>query len=160
MDCPVCSKAMTTEDFGGVQVDVCQNCGGIWFDMLELRKLDEPAEGSGPAMEKALSAALADDTKRSPISCPYCKIGLKRHKYQFNKDVTIDECYECGGIFLDAGELKLIKQGFMDQEKRARFCENLLRNIPEYEQSLEEQRLRQEKLGKLFRVIDKVNPDF
>jgi hypothetical protein len=46
MNCPVCSKAMVEKDFGGVRVDVCQDgCKGIWFDWMELIKLDEQNEG-------------------------------------------------------------------------------------------------------------------
>jgi len=48
MNCPVCEKPMVAEDFGGVQVDACRDgCKGIWFDWLELVRLDENHEGFG-----------------------------------------------------------------------------------------------------------------
>ncbi len=36
---------------------------------------------------------------------------MQNHKYK-SLDVVIDECYSCGGKFLDAGELKEIRDHF------------------------------------------------
>ena len=39
------------------------------------------------------------------MKCPKCGSDLKEIKYQ---DVAIDECTDCGGIWLDHGELELL----------------------------------------------------
>ena len=39
------------------------------------------------------------------MKCPKCGSDLKEITYQ---DVAIDECTECGGIWLDNGELELL----------------------------------------------------
>jgi Zn-finger nucleic acid-binding protein len=36
MACPVCSRAMQRFDRGGVTLDGCEPCHGVWFDMGEL----------------------------------------------------------------------------------------------------------------------------
>jgi Zn-finger nucleic acid-binding protein len=39
--CPRCRKAMERPHVGGIAVDVCKSCRGIWFDHGELRKITE-----------------------------------------------------------------------------------------------------------------------
>jgi len=157
MNCPVCDGNMIVQDFGGVKVDVCEKCNGIWFDWMELRRLDELTEGCGDALQKALDADLKDGKSRGPIECPKCGIKMKKHAYRFNNDVEIDECYACGGIFLDAGEIRLIREGFMDQSKRKEFLNKLLNNIPEYEKKKEASDKREEAVNKFANIIDKFN---
>ena len=110
MNCPVCQKQMVTEDFGGVSVDVCRDgCKGIWFDWFELSKLDEKNEGMGAALQEALDYPRTNDANRGPINCPKCSVPLHRHLCTVDKEVSVDECYDCGGFFLDSGELKDIR---------------------------------------------------
>ena len=107
MKCPVCQKDMVEQDFGGFKVDVCkQGCKGIWFDWNELSELDEKNEGLGEALREALNYARINDDNRSQINCPKCGILMQIHKYLAAKQVNVDECYSCGGFFIDSGELK------------------------------------------------------
>ena len=39
MQCPKCAQAMEKVKFQDVEIDRCINCGGMWFDMLELDEL-------------------------------------------------------------------------------------------------------------------------
>jgi len=36
IDCPVCDRPMQREAMGGVHLDVCRSCKGVWFDHHEL----------------------------------------------------------------------------------------------------------------------------
>lgn len=133
MICPVCSKEMTQEDFGGTLVDFCRDgCQGIWFDWMEIVRLDEVGEGAGENMQKALDLPHADDAARGPIKCPKCGITMHAHKYKAAKDVTVDECYSCGGFFLDAGELKAIKDRHMTEQQEADFAAKLMSGNPQW----------------------------
>lgn len=42
------------------------------------------------------------------MKCPHCKSELQEKKYP---DITIDDCPECGGVFLDKGELNVLATG-------------------------------------------------
>ena len=135
MNCPVCEKPMVEEDFGTVHVDVCKNgCKGIWFDWGELEKLNESHEGVGKAMEEALNSPRVLDAHRDPLKCPKCGIIMRAHKYSSAKEVTVDECYACGGFFLDSGELKHIRDHYMNETERDAYVQQLL-----HETSLDEQ---------------------
>jgi len=157
MDCPVCQTKMIEEDFGGVMVDVCKNgCNGIWFDWVELEKLDENHEGFGSALEAALNSSRVSDDNRKRINCPKCSRPMAPHLYKSSKHVMIDECYLCGGFFLDSGELKVIRDSFMDDKQRDSFVGELLATQSGYKNAqsdLEKEKLRVKALGKMTKVL-------
>jgi Zn-finger nucleic acid-binding protein len=127
MKCPACKRVMVEEDFGQVHVDVCKDgCKGIWFDWGELSRLNESHEGVGKAMEEALNSPRVIDAHRDPLACPKCGITMQTHKYSSAKEVTVDECYACGGFFLDSGELKVIRDQYMDESERDAYVQKLL----------------------------------
>lgn len=140
MICPVCHKQMTERDFGGTKVDVCQDgCKGIWFDWQELQRLDERNEGLGSALEEALSHPRVNDRDRGRLTCPKCGIPMARHAFSAAKEVNVDECYNCGGFFLDSGELRPIRENHMTEAEEEAYAEKLLRESPVYSQALSDQ---------------------
>ena len=146
MDCPVCGKSMVEESFGDVRVDVCkEGCKGIWFDWLELVRLDENSEGAGKALEEALRSPRVNDADRPQLNCPKCGIPMQTHKYKSAKDVNVDECYGCGGYFLDSGELREIRDSYMSEEERDAYVRKLLDEIPEYKAMEEEMKTEKAK---------------
>lgn len=48
MDCPRCKSLLTNETIkdihASIEVDVCNSCGGTWFDKGELSRLDKIRE--------------------------------------------------------------------------------------------------------------------
>lgn len=111
MQCPACDKVLSEVKYGTVLVDVCeQGCGGTWFDAFELSKVDEPHESPGsPAPHVAHNQrfTLDSDVKRR---CPRCVTQAMRRRFHSPKcRVEIDECPQCGGIWLDPGELERIR---------------------------------------------------
>lgn len=131
MNCPACGKSMVEEDFGGVFVDVCKNgCKGIWFDWGELKELDQNHEGVGKALDEALKSPRKSDPDRGPLMCPKCGIKMREHKYKHAREVNVDECYSCGGFFLDSGELKQIRDNYMYEDEREAYVRRLVGETP------------------------------
>ncbi|MDP8265691.1 MAG: zf-TFIIB domain-containing protein [Candidatus Aceula meridiana] len=127
MQCPACKIDMVEKDFGGVKVDVCENgCNGIWFDWLELEKLDEKHEGLGNALDQALASDRHKNDNRGRINCPKCSQPMVQHLYKSSKMVTVDECYGCAGFYLDSGELEIIRENFMSEEDRKEYVDQIL----------------------------------
>lgn len=157
MQCPVCQKEMVEKDFGGVKVDVCKNgCKGIWFDWMELTKLDEKNEGASNALKEALHYPRINDENRGKIKCPKCGIPMHIHQYISSKEVNVDECYACGGFFLDSGELKEIRDTFMSEQEEKKYLQKLLNDIPRYQQAVvdqEKERTRAEALRRYTRFL-------
>ena len=158
MKCPVCDTEMVEKDFGrGVMVDVCAHgCQGIWFDWFELQKLDETSEGCGEALNAALNTERSNDAERGQIPCPKCHIPMYVHKYKEAKEVSVDECYKCGGFFLDAGELQAIRDNFMTDDESDAYFQKLVDSVPEFEKaemSLEKQKERCAALRKYTKFL-------
>jgi Zn-finger nucleic acid-binding protein len=121
MDCPACGHALSPRAAGALTVDVCEGgCGGVWFDHYELKKVDEASESDGAALldVRRDPNVVVDPEKR--YGCPNCTDGvvMMRHFWSVRREVTIDECPECGGVFLDAGELREIRDQFPTEEAR------------------------------------------
>ena len=121
MDCPSCDRELTRWTSPSLEVDVCDGgCGGIWFDHYELSKLDEAAEAAGAELlDVPRDPALQVDLDRRRL-CPKCTDGvvMMRHFTSVERLVTIDECPECGGVWLDPGELRGIRTEFPTEEAR------------------------------------------
>lgn len=121
MNCPACSRALTTVTAGPITVDVCSGgCGGIWFDHFELKKVDEQSESVGAELlQVPRDPSLSVDLEQRR-SCPKCgpEMVMMRHFTSVERKVTIDECPNCGGIWLDAGELAEIRTEFPSEAAR------------------------------------------
>lgn len=120
MKCPACGHTLAPITVSQLTVDVCRGgCGGIWFDNFELKKVDEPHEFEGEALLhiERDDHRLVDYERRR--TCPKCdNILMMRHYFSDRRQVEVDECPNCGGIWLDAGELAAIRQEC--HEKKAR----------------------------------------
>lgn len=140
MKCPACGIKMVEKNFGNIMVDVCENgCNGIWFDWFELSKLDEINEGFGKALQTYLNKEIKPVIRaQEKLNCPKCDIPMHTHKYQDSKKVTVDECYSCGGFFLDPGELAQIRNSFMTQEEEEAYINRLIDNLPEFSSAKED----------------------
>lgn len=93
-------------------MDVCQGgCGGIWFDNFEMRSLTDPLNFDATALLNVNydHNTLVDHERRR--KCPKCPdIVMMRHFFSQRRQVQVDECPNCGGMWLDAGELAMIRQ--------------------------------------------------
>ena len=92
-------------------MDVCRGgCGGIWFDAFELQRVDEEAETAGERLlevERDERLVIDPSAKRE---CPRCAgIKLHRHFFSAKRRVQVDQCPNCAGYWLDAGELAQIR---------------------------------------------------
>jgi uncharacterized protein len=111
MKCPACFNELVEMTVGRLTVDVCQGgCGGIWFDAFELQQADEESETVGePLLRIERDETLVVDPTRKR-ECPRCEaIKLHRHFFSARRQVEVDQCPNCGGYWLDAGELALIR---------------------------------------------------
>ena len=111
MKCPACFNELTQLQVGSLVVDVCQGgCGGIWFDAFELQRVDEEQESVGePLLHIRRNERLTVDQSRKR-ECPRCTgVKLHRHFFSAKRRVEVDQCPNCGGYWLDAGELALIR---------------------------------------------------
>lgn len=105
INCPKCSSEVLVEtpELGNIPLDVCPGCSGIWFGKGELEALLKRPEGGGPADLELINPGAEG------LPCPSCKSKMSRGGL-VNPLLLVDKCRSCGGIWLDARELDLVKK--------------------------------------------------
>ena len=106
MQCPKCqSPADDLHTSAGITVNFCRGCKGLWFDPGELTRYC-PAESVTRHLPARLKTA-----RPTSLYCPRCTDTLLAElPYQEGRDILIDCCPVCYGVWLDAGELLQVQQ--------------------------------------------------
>lgn len=125
MQCPACKHELSQTTVGNVTVDACVGgCAGIWFDNFELKKIAYSKDHSG---EQLLDLARDINTQvdlKQRRKCPVCpNMLLMQHYYSPDRKVTVDECPNCAGIWLDTGELSGILSMYGSEEEAEKSAE-------------------------------------
>lgn len=130
MNCPACDNKLTPLTAGKITVDVCEGgCGGMWFDNFELKKLSNPDEIDAAALLKfdRDDLVLIDYEKRR--RCPKCNIIMMRHFFSERREVEVDACPGCNGIWLDPGELTQIRRETRERQDPDEAAKNYFKRV-------------------------------
>ncbi len=121
IECPACGSKMEKiyMEAQGINLDVCLECGGIYFDNREFKKFDEITEDITPLVELFENKTFKQTEQYENRKCPVCGAQMVKNYSSAKKDVEVDECYSCGGKFLDNGELEKIREEYPTEEARA-----------------------------------------
>ncbi len=160
MKCPACQHVLTEVKAGDIKVDVCQGgCGGVWFDNFELEKVDEQHEHAGESLldvERDPKVKLRLDEKRP---CPRCSgIKMMKHFFSLKRKVEVDECASCGGIWLDAGELRDIRGLYKTEKEREVAADQYFNEVfalatAEERKKSQESLAKAQKFARMFKFI-------
>lgn len=123
--CPKCATIMEKIRPGslGFDVDHCARCGTMWFDAYELEAV---LRAKGAAVEDVDFGAAKHNYEykvhgNDELDCPRDQERLLRMPDPRQPHVVIDLCRKCGGILLDAGELKDLSDFTLAERLRAFF---------------------------------------
>lgn len=103
MNCPKCpSRPLSPSAVGSLQVDLCPGCGGVWCDATELPQL--------LALDKSTVSTVSAGKPRPAVNeqsgvCPRDGARLLRVTSARRREVIIERCPTCQGVWLDGGEL-------------------------------------------------------
>jgi Zn-finger nucleic acid-binding protein len=107
MRCVKCSGVLQKVEIGGLEVDQCDTCAGIWFDACELHRVLH--QKSIDALRRKAAPSRDDDARRG--RCPRCKGGGEMIRVASTVGpIHIDTCPICGGQWLDGGELEILRR--------------------------------------------------
>ena len=121
IECPACGKTMhkVFMENAGVSLDVCvDGCGGMFFDNRELKKFDEHIENIEELRQAIQGKTFNKVDETSVRVCPVCGNNMVKNYVSIKKEITIDECYSCGGKFFDNGELEKMRDQYATEEDR------------------------------------------
>ena len=113
--CPACGKEMEKIFMPeqGINLDVCvQGCGGIYFDNREFKQFDERHENIDALIESVKDKTFVKVDEHQTRKCPVCGSNMVKNFSSVKRNIEIDECYFCGGKFLDHDELLKIRDEY------------------------------------------------
>ena len=105
MDCPKCHSLMEEHTLstleGGITIDRCTNCKGLWFDIGEAESL------KGKWMSDYIDDGDPEVGKRHndirDIDCPRCGKKMEQLNDPVQNHIQYEACAE-HGMYFDAGE--------------------------------------------------------
>jgi uncharacterized protein len=111
MNCLNCGTEMTSNEVitkkDRISYNMCEKCGSLWLDAGELDKMAFQVTGSIEYCEGEKDSL----PEQQPKKCPRCDDSpLDKVKFLESDDIFLRRCRNCGGFWLDGGELNLIDQ--------------------------------------------------
>ena len=120
IDCPKCGTHMERHTSGALQVDRCPTCAGLWLDALELQRILE-TPGEVARLDKGRESRPPNRDSVRRIDCPRDGSPLVAMSDPKQPHVRFEQCTVCGGLFLDAGELKDLSELTLRERIRTLF---------------------------------------
>ena len=112
--CPRCRSPVTAGDYEGVTLETCERCHGQWLGPEQLKEIiDTHAKAwrtedlqtrRPPGLRGVPMAQLRED-----LPCPNCGRTMAAFNYGGDTGIILDKCSECGGLWLDGGELEKVQ---------------------------------------------------
>lgn len=119
LPCPCCGGLMPVRPVGGIGVNECGACNGLWvpgerLDHLIGRAVEARRRSDPTGFESASPRVAGSNPARQQVhyrKCPVCEAFMQRRNFRRCSGVIIDRCHE-HGTWLDADELEQIT-GFL-----------------------------------------------
>jgi len=135
MDCPVCKSPMIVLELAEVEVDLCNDCGGIWLDSGELELLLGDYEQAKKLLD---SFKIGVGSPENPRRCPICLKKMQKIIVGTSTPpLLIDKCQRGDGLWFDKGELQnIFDKASLDKENK---IQKLLTDIFGFDKSINSQ---------------------
>ncbi len=105
MDCPKCQAEMQEHTLstlsGGVTIDRCMSCRGIWFDIGEAELLKD--KWMADFIDDGDPAVGREHNEIRDINCPRCGKKMAELNDPVQTHIQYEACNE-HGLYFDAGE--------------------------------------------------------
>lgn len=165
MLCPRTGTPLTQVRVGGIEVDISEACGGVFFDQREIEAFKSKNEARGSALARHLQQFANDKLDLNQrIKCPKCTDVVMMRRYESPLHlIEIDECPQCAGIWLDTGELSLLQDNELSAREKSLLRLNLLQDsrhpeIYPYPSKVRGRTPKPGKLDTLYRMLEDIIP--
>ncbi|MFO7898012.1 MAG: zf-TFIIB domain-containing protein [Planctomycetota bacterium] len=102
LTCPNCGREMERNEEADMATDECPECGAVFLDRGELNAL---ATGMTGDIEYCSVDSDFHEDRFPARACPKCGSEMAKVNLLRLSDLIFDHCPDCGGFFLDKGEV-------------------------------------------------------
>ena len=100
--CPKCNTTMAFTNLLSEKVERCSQCNGTFFDKGELGSIINLIQIYREVEFDEPDIQTLEEVERSSYTCPSDGFEMVRKDYP---SAVLDECSNCGGLWLDDGEI-------------------------------------------------------
>jgi Zn-finger nucleic acid-binding protein len=110
--CPDCALELESKVVQGVHLDTCRKCAGIFFDDGEIATVKRQSPIALSELDSLIEPEEAGDAFRHEKVrlCPACSTTMTAYRYMYSSPVVLDACENCGGIWVENGELRMMAE--------------------------------------------------
>jgi len=117
--CPRCREPLAETERDGIDLLVCESCGGVWLNEESLMQMFASHMDKTGNLDTSPQRRDEDLAARSePAACPNCRTGMLEHDfiaqldgmYNVPTNVRADRCTTCNGMWFDVGELTAVQR--------------------------------------------------
>lgn len=106
--CPKCvNVALEVTHYCGEEIDVCRQCGGLWFEKNQVNRMIEEIN-DGPIGE-CYSHHFGEPQGSTELNCPDCGSHLEAVHLLKDYQTELDICRKCDGSWIDKDELTSVE---------------------------------------------------
>ena len=111
MKCPRCDVKLESFRYHGIEVDVCGECNGIFFDEDELKPylhhvVEDRKQLEGRSIPNKTIIPKEGFDNADHLECPACECEMSPFNYAYSSNIILDKCHTCGGVWVDHPELE------------------------------------------------------
>ena len=151
--CPDCDFELRSESYGGTQVESCSECGGVWLDAGELRKLIESPETLRSVEDESEPALEQIPTGGVVRRCPRCDSDLVAYNYLVSSPVELDSCAQCHGIWVQNDELGKVEEAVQRSRDGVGMSPEAIASVVRYTEDHKDLIGRQRQIVALFDLL-------
>lgn len=164
INCPACQKEMQQIFIPrlNMNIDICiDGCGGIYFDNRELKHFDTQNEDITEIIEALKNKTFIKVDETSSRICPVCGTKMIKNHSSVKQTIVIDECYNCGGKFLDEGELEKIRNEYHSENEKnidtTAYIQSIIGKVENLTETFNYTSKRQSGLKNIFDALMRIN---
>jgi Zn-finger nucleic acid-binding protein len=123
MTCPSCGAALVHTPYEGIDIVVCDRCGGRLITSTQAGKLLARREAGFTEEQLRIAdllTASGDSLRRAAVlargrsgvglaSCPKCSAPMLRRHYDYQHAVEVDRCMRCDLVWFEKDELEALQ---------------------------------------------------
>jgi Zn-finger nucleic acid-binding protein len=123
LTCPACGAGLVRAPYEGIDIAVCDRCGGRLVTSAQVGKLLARREAGFTEEQRRIAdllTASGDSLRRAAvlargrpgldlIACPKCGAPMMRRHFSYEHAVEVDRCLSCDLIWFEKDELEALQ---------------------------------------------------